>query len=64
MNQTPVAARLLITEMPDDGCRGGMLVAKATFELSASSPALVTSDPVPVPTPYEDMGDLPPATAR
>lgn len=62
VNQTPVPARLLVTEMPDEACRGGMLVAKATFGLSGSTPSLVTADPVPVlaePVAYEDMGELP-----
>jgi hypothetical protein len=62
VNQTPVPAQLLVAEMPDEGCRGGMLVAKATFQLSAAPPELVTADPLPLyaePTPFGDVGELP-----
>lgn len=62
VNQTAVPARLLVTEMPGEGCRGGMLVAKATFQLAGSSAELVTADPLPIyaaPTPLADVGDLP-----
>jgi hypothetical protein len=62
VNQTAVPAALLVTEMPEEGCRGGMLVAKATFQLSAGTAQLVTADPLPLyaePMPLADVGELP-----
>ena len=67
VNQTAVPAQLLVADMPDGGGRGGMLVAKATFELSGAAvsgapPRLVSSDPLPLfdgPTALADVGELP-----
>lgn len=64
VNQTVVPARLFVAEMSDEDCRGGMLVAKATFEIEyAGRSSLVTDDPVPIlaaMTPTSDVGHMPP----
>jgi hypothetical protein len=62
VNQTAVPAQLLVADMPDEGCRGGLLVAKATFDFSAGLPRLDSADPLPVlaePAPLGDVGELP-----
>lgn len=63
INQTPVPAKLRVSEMSDEPGRAGMLVAKATFEVPQQGmPQLVTEDPLPLleqPTPLDDLGDLP-----
>lgn len=63
VNQTAVPAELLVAEMSDEDCRGGLLVAKATFDVvPGSAPQLATQDPLPLfaePTPLDDVGDLP-----
>lgn len=61
VNQTAVPAQLLVADMPDEGCRGGLLVAKASFDVSAGPPRLA-ADPLPVlgePAPLGDLGELP-----
>jgi len=63
VNQTAVAAKLFVAEMLDENCRGGMLVAKATFEITGgASPRLVSQDPFPIldaQTELDDVGHMP-----
>lgn len=62
VNQTTVPAQLLVAQMPDEGCRGGLLVAKATFDYSAGLPRLASADPLGLlaePALLGDVGELP-----
>lgn len=67
VNQTAVPAQVVVADMPDGSGRGGMLVAKATFELSEAAlsggtPRLVSADPLPLLdglTAHGDVGELP-----